>query len=160
MTDGAKNQFTTCVHHLTIVPHSNIGAANKGILLGSGGVLIGAEGRWVSLDVSTEGLETTKKLKPVASSTRCDVVVGDETMVDTDSFYMALKDYRLTDLGFIGHRYTWKKGSKSFTKAQLDRGVGNGLWRDIFPNNMVEYLITPYSDHAPLLLRTDKKRGY
>lgn len=83
MTDGAKNQFTTCVHHLTIVPHSNIGAANKGILiqsgdgneLGSGGVLIGAEGRWVSLDVSTEGLETTKKLKPVASSTRCDVVV-------------------------------------------------------------------------------------
>lgn len=37
-------------------------------------------------------------------------------------------------------------------KVRLDRGVATSEWRDMFPDAVVQHLVSPRSDHCPLWL--------
>ncbi|XP_047943132.1 uncharacterized protein LOC125189963 [Salvia hispanica] len=56
---------------------------------------------------------------------------------------------RLMDLGFLGPRFTWKRGN---LYERLDRGLCNTDWRLAYPEASVSHLIRYQSDHRPLLL--------
>lgn len=56
---------------------------------------------------------------------------------------------RLIDLGFLGPRFTWKRGN---LYERLDRGLCNTDWRLAYPEASVSHLIRYQSDHRPLLL--------
>ncbi|XP_028768574.1 uncharacterized protein LOC114726176 [Neltuma alba] len=56
----------------------------------------------------------------------------------------------LTDIGFVGPYFTWKRGS---TEALLDRYLANEAWCRLFPNARVSHLPFYKSDHRPILLQ-------
>ncbi|XP_019186483.1 PREDICTED: uncharacterized protein LOC109181186 [Ipomoea nil] len=62
----------------------------------------------------------------------------------------------LIDLGFLGTKFTWMRGTNqaSFRGARLDRGLCNADWKIMFPDSLIEHLPIHNSDHAPLLIRT------
>jgi hypothetical protein len=51
-----------------------------------------------------------------------------------DQFRNALINYLLTDLGFIGSKYTWTNSrcDGNFVKERLDRAIANSEWRAIY----------------------------
>ena len=64
----------------------------------------------------------------------------------------------LTDLGFVGQRYTWCNGrvGDHRTLIKLDRVVTNEAWRRMFTEASVHHLAMSASDHcmiAPFLKR-------
>ena len=64
----------------------------------------------------------------------------------------------LTDLGFMGQRYTWCNGrvGDHRTLIRLDRMVANEAWRRMFTEASVQHLAMSASDHcmiAPFLKR-------
>lgn len=65
-------------------------------------------------------------------------------------------DQGLQDMGFMGPKYTWTRGTKqnSFSGARLDRGLCNLEWKSLFPDALITHLPILQSDHAPLLLDT------
>ncbi|KAK8332045.1 hypothetical protein V6Z12_A10G114500 [Gossypium hirsutum] len=69
-------------------------------------------------------------------------------------FQMALEDYSLNDLGFVGRWFTWERGRVFATniRERLDRGVATLSWVNLFPNYQVEHLSHSFSDHCPILL--------
>jgi exonuclease III len=78
------------------------------------------------------------------------------------AFQQALDFCDLTDLGFIGPKFTWSncRDNTDFTKVRLDRGVANSEWRDLFPLAEILVEVVPCSDHSPLVLSLTKvKRG-
>ncbi|XP_019171055.1 PREDICTED: uncharacterized protein LOC109166615 [Ipomoea nil] len=64
----------------------------------------------------------------------------------------------LIDLGFEGPQYTWMRGNspETFRAARLDRALSNIDWKLDFPNATEKHLPIIGSDHAPLLINTDK----
>jgi exonuclease III len=78
------------------------------------------------------------------------------------AFQQALDFCDLTDLGFIGPKFTWSncRDNTDFTKVRLDRGVANNEWRDLFPLAEILVEVVPCSDHSPLVLSpTEVNRG-
>ena len=73
-----------------------------------------------------------------------------------EDFRFALEDYRLTDLGFIGHKFTWtnRRLGLAHTKQRLDRATANRAWIDRFPTSSISHLFSHTSDHIPILLKT------
>ena len=73
-----------------------------------------------------------------------------------EDFWVALEDCGLTDLGFIGHKFTWpnSRPSSAYTKQRLDRATANRKWIDKFPASSVSHLFSHASDHIPILLKT------
>ena len=73
-----------------------------------------------------------------------------------EDFWVALEDCGLTDLGFIGHKFTWpnSRPSSAHTKQRLDRATANRKWIDKFPASSVSHLFSHASDHIPILLKT------
>ncbi|XP_024172054.1 uncharacterized protein LOC112178075 [Rosa chinensis] len=66
-----------------------------------------------------------------------------------DLFQMTMEDAGLSDMGFVGCRFTW---SNKFTKERLDRGFQSTQWRDHYPLSRVITLPPSDSDHNPLLV--------
>ena len=73
-----------------------------------------------------------------------------------EDFWVALENCRLTDLGFIGRKFTWpnRRPSLAHTKQRLDRATSNRERIDKFPASSVSHLFSHASDHIPILLKT------
>ncbi|CAN1315043.1 Transposon TX1 uncharacterized 149 kDa protein [Linum perenne] len=62
----------------------------------------------------------------------------------------------LIDIGFTGPEFTWSNRHQDSTviDERLDRFLLNDAWLDQFPESSVTHLDPRYSDHSPILLRT------
>lgn len=67
-----------------------------------------------------------------------------------------VEEMRLVDLGFIGPKFTWHRGTNTESRrsARLDRGLCNVEWHNQFQNAIVKHLVTLQSNHCPLLIAT------
>ena len=74
------------------------------------------------------------------------------------AFQQRLEECNLTDLGFIGSKYTWSncRDGWAFIKERLNRGVANMEWRAIYPDALVNVGAAVSSDHTPLALSLKK----
>jgi hypothetical protein len=71
-----------------------------------------------------------------------------------EDFRDALNICHLHDLGFSGTPYTYdnkRKGSAN-VRVRLDRAVATHSWRDLFCDTTVQHLVSPCSDHQPILI--------
>jgi hypothetical protein len=61
----------------------------------------------------------------------------------------------LKDLGFQGLPFTYdnRRSGVANVKVRLDRALADDRWRDIFTDAIVMHLVTPCSDHCPLLIK-------
>ncbi|KAA3477739.1 reverse transcriptase [Gossypium australe] len=75
-----------------------------------------------------------------------------------DAFRKTLDDCELADLGFSEQWYTWERGRlvSNNIREQLDRGVVNTRWWELFPNFEVCHLQHSFSDHCPLVVNTNR----
>ena len=65
----------------------------------------------------------------------------------------------LTDLGFVGKRFTWcnERLEEQRTLVRLDRIVANEEWRRIFPEAMVHHVSMIASNHCHLMMSMKKR---
>jgi hypothetical protein len=65
----------------------------------------------------------------------------------------------LNDLGFSGLPYTYdnKRAGNSNVRVRLDRAMADNSWRDIYSDSSVVHLVSPCSDHCPVLLKLAKE---
>ncbi|XP_074342277.1 uncharacterized protein LOC141679769 [Apium graveolens] len=84
---------------------------------------------------------------------------GDHPRYLLTGFADAVCEYGLTDLGFVGEKYTWEKsrGTSNWVQERLDRGLATQDWRNLFPLAEVQVLEVATSDHLPLHLQLNKK---
>ena len=77
-----------------------------------------------------------------------------------EDFQVALENCESTDLGFIGHKFTWtnRRPSSAYTKQQLDRATANRGWTKKFLASSVSHLFSHAFDHIPILLTTMSDR--
>lgn len=61
------------------------------------------------------------------------------------------------DLGFSSTRFTWSRGSVNsyFKGTRFDRALCNMEWGMRFQSSSVEHLVMTYSDHSPILVKTE-----
>ena len=84
-------------------------------------------------------------------------------MVDWSSssnfgLFQLVSQQGLIDLEFMGNSFTWtngRDGSQNIME-RLDRGVANGPWRLLFPQALVKHLQQYASDHASIVLNTER----
>ena len=72
-----------------------------------------------------------------------------------EAFRDVLAASDLQDLGFTGLPWTygnWQTGTRN-VRVRLDRVVASPCWSNLFEAARVEHLVSPCSDHYPLLLR-------
>jgi hypothetical protein len=76
-------------------------------------------------------------------------------------FQEALDDCHLSDLGYIGSKYTWNncREDDGFIKERLDRATANSSWCNLFKKFEVKVLVVCTSDHKPPLLSFTNKEG-
>jgi hypothetical protein len=78
-----------------------------------------------------------------------------------ENFQMALEESGLSELGYVGPKFTWNNGQEGadFIKERLDRVVANKEWCEAHPN--VEVVVRPAicSDHSPLWVFPEGHRG-
>jgi hypothetical protein len=74
-------------------------------------------------------------------------------------FREALSDCGLEDIGFVGVPFTYDNGREGAAnvKVRLDRAVADSSWRDLFADATLRHLVSPRSDHCPLLLEIRKE---
>jgi hypothetical protein len=70
------------------------------------------------------------------------------------AFQNTIEECDLTDLGFVGPKFTWSNCQEGHDtiRERLDRGVANREWRRAFPEAEVHVAVSACSDHAPLFL--------
>jgi hypothetical protein len=70
------------------------------------------------------------------------------------AFQQTLEECDLSDLGFVGPKYTWSNCQKGIAiiREHLDRGAANRAWRSAFPNAEVCVATSACSDHTSLFL--------
>jgi hypothetical protein len=83
---------------------------------------------------------------------------GEQQMI---AFRDTLEVCELVDLGFSGVPYTYdnKRRGRGNVKVRLDRAVASNEWRNIFAEATVVHLVSPCSDHTPILLKCQKEEG-
>jgi hypothetical protein len=76
-----------------------------------------------------------------------------------DAFREVLFDCNLTDLGFAGVPYTYdnNRRGRANVRVRLDRAVACPAWRDRFADTHVQHLISPVSDHCPILVQMEEE---
>ncbi|CAN6698380.1 unnamed protein product [Malus baccata var. baccata] len=93
-----------------------------------------------------------------------DILCNDEKEGGNYRPAASLRDFRdfvardeLMDLGYEGYPFTWRNNRESMPIQQrLDRGLATLGWHDMYPNTKIKHVILEGSDHALLLLSTDK----
>ncbi|XP_017604730.1 uncharacterized protein LOC108451567 [Gossypium arboreum] len=62
-------------------------------------------------------------------------------------------------MGFIGNWFTWERGNLPETniQEQLERGVANKEWFHLFPKFQLQHLPHTFSDHCPLLVKSEEE---
>jgi hypothetical protein len=75
------------------------------------------------------------------------------------AFRDALMIYGLKDLGFTELTFTFdnQKSGGNNVQVRLDRAVADDRWRNIFTDASVVHLVSPCSDHAPILVQLNQK---
>ena len=88
-----------------------------------------------------------------------EVVGGSFNLNRATGFNSMMDDCNMMDLGAVGGKFTWFRHTEGghFVHKRLDRGLGDTVWRRLFPEAYVEVLGRIRSDHAPLLLRCGKR---
>jgi hypothetical protein len=78
------------------------------------------------------------------------------------AFRDALMVCELKDLGFQGLPFTYdnRRRGNANVKVRLDRAVADDRWRDPFSDATVVHLVTPCSDHCPLLIRLARESQF
>ncbi|KAF5468931.1 hypothetical protein F2P56_013039 [Juglans regia] len=76
------------------------------------------------------------------------------------SFRKALEECELSDMGFVGNKYTWSNNryGDELTKERLDRGLCNAIWASWNPRAVVLSLTALTSDHCPILISKDNSQ--
>ncbi|XP_041025435.1 uncharacterized protein LOC121265832 [Juglans microcarpa x Juglans regia] len=79
-----------------------------------------------------------------------------------EAFRLAMEECELSDLGYMGDRFTWRNNreGQQFTKERLDRGLANSRWQDLFPSHSVSHEIALCSDHRPIVINVAKQMLY
>lgn len=69
-----------------------------------------------------------------------------------EAFWSVLADCSLSDLDFVGRRYTWERNRFSHIniRERLDWGVATAVWQDMFPNSTISHRVHSIFDHCPL----------
>ncbi|XP_059458269.1 uncharacterized protein LOC132187853 [Corylus avellana] len=90
--------------------------------------------------------EITDQSEKVGANLRKNTMMG--------QFREALEDCNLSDLGYIGSKYTWnnRREDDGFIKERLDRATANTGWCNLFKKFELRVLAARTSDHKPLLL--------
>jgi len=76
-----------------------------------------------------------------------------------EAFRDMLQFCELHDIGFKGLPWTYDNGlsGRRNVKVRLDRAVATDSWSNLFERAEVEHLVSPCSDHCPLLLQLGRK---
>lgn len=63
------------------------------------------------------------------------------------------------DLGLKGNKFTWERsrGTAKWIQEQLDQGMANRQWKEMFPSADITVIDVSTSDHLPLSLQLNKK---
>lgn len=79
---------------------------------------------------------------------------GDFKFEEAAILCSAFDFYKLEDMGFIRHPFTWKnnQGAENNIQERLDRYVTNTEWRELFAGSFVSHLEKRKSDRLPLVL--------
>lgn len=77
-----------------------------------------------------------------------------------EMFRLALMECSLTDLGFVGQKFTWSnnRSAPDTVRCRLDRVCANSSWSALFPDSYVVHLRYLGSDHVPILFRVSRPR--
>ena len=72
-----------------------------------------------------------------------------------EAFRDVLDECEFKDLGFVGGKYTWYRGTGAGNTIweRLDRAVATTDWIDMFPTTKVVHLECGSSDHKPLIMQ-------
>lgn len=75
-------------------------------------------------------------------------------------FRRFINDLALKDIPLHGRKFTWSNQQSSPTLVRLDRVLCSVDWEDLFPNSLLQSMVSIGSDHCPLLLGLrDNKLG-
>lgn len=86
---------------------------------------------------------------------------GSQNLITANNeFKNFIKDRGLIDMGFYGPAFTWSNGAvaNTYIFERLDRAVCTPDWFFRFQDNGVLHLPRISSDHAPILVNTDRTR--
>ncbi|KAL0437568.1 UNVERIFIED_CONTAM: hypothetical protein Sradi_0464700 [Sesamum radiatum] len=72
-------------------------------------------------------------------------------------FRRALADNGLHDLGYLGEPFTWsnRQDHPATVRERLDRACASDSWLSCHLDAVIRHLNTIYSDHCPILLKSD-----
>ncbi|CAN0829098.1 hypothetical protein LINGRAHAP2_LOCUS1046 [Linum grandiflorum] len=77
---------------------------------------------------------------------------ADFSLPPAKDFSSCLEQCELFDMGFVGPKFTWRRGT---LLERLDRAVINEDWLLRFPESVNRHLPRVKSDHRPILVCTD-----
>ena len=74
-------------------------------------------------------------------------------------FREAVRDSKLTDLGYKGYQFTWSNGrfGSHFVEERLDRFLCNEEWGNHFQETKCTNLVSVGSDHYPIMMEVKEK---
>ena len=75
-----------------------------------------------------------------------------------EAFRDVLTECDMHDLGFSGLPWTYdsRQTGRRNVRVRLDRAVATSAWSSMFEGAALDHLVSPCSDHCPILLRTAK----
>ncbi|XP_074347007.1 uncharacterized protein LOC141685827 [Apium graveolens] len=76
-----------------------------------------------------------------------------------EGFSETVMDCGLTDLGFIGEKFSRERarGTDRWIQERLDKGLATKEWCEMFPGAQVQVLEVSTSDHLPLCLQLNRQ---